>query len=391
MPNFHKIDGKISHKSSRKETARIPSVFSVVGITGPRQSGKSTLLLQKFSDYAYVNFDDIRLTNAFYEDPQKFMRLHADHVIFDEVQKVPELFNYIKIAVDKDRDVPGKFILTGSSQFSFMRKISESLAGRIGLLSLLPYQFSELPSFAHEDAIFRGSYPELVEKKYQLANDWFSSYIDTYINTDVRTLINIGEMRDFMRLMSLLAANTAQQLNFSRYANDIGVDVKTIKRWLSVLEASYIIFFLPPYYENLGKRITKSPKIYFYDTGLVSYLTGISQKEHYEKGPMAGSLFENYVIAEVYKRELHTKSNTNLYYYRTTHGVEVDLIIDHKRYKELIEIKKGETYHPKMIKPMETLLNEGDKAFLLYNGETIKLSPDVDILNYKDYLGTCTN
>lgn len=379
---------KYRTRVAEKKLQEYRQFFSVVGITGPRQSGKSTLLLEKFSDYAYVNFDDIRLTNAFYEDPQKFMRLHADHVIFDEVQKVPELFNYIKIAVDKDRDVPGKFILTGSSQFSFMRKISESLAGRIGLLSLLPYQFSELPSFAHEDAIFRGSYPELVEKKYQLANDWFSSYIDTYINTDVRTLINIGEMRDFMRLMSLLAANTAQQLNLSRYANDIGVDVKTIKRWLSVLEASYIIFFLPPYYENLGKRITKSPKIYFYDTGLVSYLTGISEKEHYEKGPMAGSLFENYVIAEIYKRELHSKSNTNLYYYRTTHGVEVDLIIDHKRYKELIEIKKSETYHPRMIKSIEMLRNDGDKAFLLYNGETIKLSPDVDILNYKDYLLT---
>ncbi len=360
--------------------------FSVVGITGPRQSGKSTLLLKKFSDYHYVNFDDIRFVNAFYEDPQKFMRTHHNRIIFDEVKKVPELFNYIKIAVDKDRDTVGKFILTGSSQFSLMRKISESLAGRIGLLSLLPYQFAELPESVRQDAIFSGSYPELVEKKYRLSSDWFSSYIDTYINNDVRALINIGEMHNFMQLLSLLSANTAQQLNMSRYANDIGVDVKTIKRWLSVLEASYIIFFLPPYHDNLGKRITKSPKIYFYDTGLVSYLVGISERVHYEKGPLAGSIFENYIIAEIYKRELHTKSNAALYYWRTTHGVEVDLIIDRKRYKELIEIKKGETYHPRMIKAIEMLLDNDDKAFLLYNGETLKLSPTVDILNYKDYL-----
>ena len=359
--------------------------FSAVGITGPRQSGKSTLLLEKFSDYHYVNFDDIRVVNAFYEDPQKFMRLYHHRVIFDEVQKVPELFNYIKIAVDKDRDARGKFILTGSSQFSLMRKISESLAGRIGLLSLLPYQFIELPESAREDAVFRGSYPELVQKKYQLSDDWFSSYVDTYINNDVRALINIGEMRDFMQLLSLLAANAAQQLNMSRYANDIGVDVKTIRRWISVLEASYIIFLLPPYHNNLGKRITKSPKVYFYDIGLVSYLVGISERIHYEKGPLAGSIFENYLIAEIYKRELHTKSNAMLYYYRTTHGVEVDLIIDRKRYKECIEIKKGETYHPKMIKSVEMMLGDGDKAFLLYNGETLRLSPVVKILNYQDY------
>ena len=159
--------------------------FPVIGITGPRQSGKSTLLLEKLPNYAYVNFDDIRFLESFYDDPERFMRLNGHQVIFDEVQRVPELFNYIKIAVDKDRQTYGKFIVTGSSQFSLMKKISESLAGRIGLLSLLPYQFAELPKNVYEDAVFRGSYPELVERNYSLSGDWFASYIDTYLKIKI--------------------------------------------------------------------------------------------------------------------------------------------------------------------------------------------------------------
>lgn len=360
--------------------------FSVVGLTGPRQSGKSTLLLQKLPDYRYVNFDDLRFVNAFYDDPQKFMRLYNDKVVFDEVQRVPELFNYIKIAVDQDRDKPGKFVLTGSSQFSLMKKIAESLAGRIGLLSLLPYQFSELPRKARDEALFQGSYPELVNKNYQLTSDWYASYIDTYLNTDVKTLANIGDMRDFSRLIQLLAANTAQQLNLSRYANDLGVDVKTVKRWISILEASYIIFLLPPYYKNYGKRIVKSPKLYFYDNGLVAYLVGIDTKAHFEKGPMSGSLFENYIVAEIYKKILHTKTSADLYYYRTHNGNEIDLIIDHKRNKELIEIKHSETYHPRMIASLELIYEKDDEAFLLYKGKELAVSPIVKVKYYQDYL-----
>ena len=360
--------------------------FSVVGLTGPRQSGKSTLLLKQLPGYRYINFDDIRFVQAFYDDPQKFMRLYDNKVIFDEVQKVPELFNYIKIAVDQDRDTCGKFILTGSSRFSMIRHLADSLAGRIGLLSLLPYQFSELPAHSRELALLHGSYPELVNKGYQLSQDWYAAYIDTYLNTDLKALIHIGDMRDFMRFIQLLAANTAQLLNLSHYARDLGVDVKTIKRWVGVLEGSYIIFLLSPYYSNRGKRITKSPKVYFYDNGLVNYLVGIETIAHLENGPMAGALFENYVVSDIYKKVLHTGSHTKLYHYRTQHGVEVDLIMEQAQQKTLIEIKHSETYHPRMIKPINSLYADGDKAYLLYRGQALSAAEQVEIINYQDYL-----
>jgi predicted AAA+ superfamily ATPase len=360
--------------------------FPAIGLTGPRQSGKSTLLQHLLADYTYVTFDDHQTTTLFYNDPQKFMEIYSNKIIFDEVQKVPELFDYIKIAVDEDREARGKFVLTGSSQFGLIKGVSESLAGRIGLLSLLPFQFTELPKVWHAESIFRGAYPELVEKKYQHFDDWFSSYIETYLHKDLAALGHVGDLRDFRRLIHLLAINTAQELNFSRFANDLGVDVKTVKRWIAILEASYIIFLLPPFYKNYGKRIVKSPKIYFHDLGLVSFLTGIDSKERFEKGPMAGSIFENYIIAEILKREWHQKTHAELFYYRTSHGVEVDLIIDRKNHREFIEIKSSATFHPKMISAVENLLEKDDKGYLLYMGKQYPYSEPIKIINYKDYL-----
>ncbi len=209
------------------------------------------------------------------------MSIYDHKVIFDEIQRVPKLFNYIKIAVDQDRATTGKFVLTGSSQLQFIQGISESLAGRIGLLSLLPYQLTEIPLSLHEESIYKGCYPELVNKQFALWQDWYSSYIDTYLKKDVSALAHVGDKREFQKLLRLLAVHTSHILNMSTYANDLGVDVKTIKRWISILEASYIIFLLPPYYQNFGKRISKNPKIYFYDTGLVAYLVGIDTHKQF--------------------------------------------------------------------------------------------------------------
>lgn len=359
--------------------------FSVVGITGPRQSGKSTLLTKTLTNYRYETFDDPRLVQSLNDDPEKFIRIYDDKVIFDEVQKVPELFNVIKLAVDRDRDTPGKYILTGSSQFSFIKGLSESLAGRIGLLTELPFQIKEMPKAKLKDSIYRGSYPELVNKNYALSEDWYAAYLETYLSKDITALLNIGDKRDFVRLIRLLAANTSQILNMSRFATDIGVDLKTIKRWISVLEASYIIFLLPPFYNNFGKRIVKSPKIYFYDTGLVSFLTGITTEEQFENGPMAGSIFENYIVAEVLKNELHEKSNAELFYLRTSNGEEIDLIVDRKQYKELIEIKSGETFATKMTKTIENFQQRGDKGYVLYRGKSMSYLPEIEVLNYLDY------
>ncbi|MCP5505808.1 MAG: ATP-binding protein [Chlamydiales bacterium] len=360
--------------------------FSVVAVTGPRQSGKSTLIKQHLKDYTYVSFDEGANVTLFYNDPEKFMRIHHHKVIFDEVQKVPEIFDYLKLAVDEDRETAGKFILTGSSQFSLSKEISESLAGRIGLLTLLPYSYSEMPKKHLEDSLFFGAYPELVHKDYKLFDDWYASYIETYIEKDLRTLANVGDLRDFQRLIQLLAANTSQILNYSMFSNALGVDVKTITRWISILEASYIIFLVPPYYKNLGKRIVKRPKVYFYDVGLVSHLCGISNRDLYEKGPMHGALFENYLVAECLKLLVHQKLHSKLYFYRTSHGVEVDLIIDHRQYRELIEIKTSETFHSKMTKPIEGIIQPNDKGILLYQGKTRPYLENVQIQNYKEYL-----
>ena len=207
----------------------------------------------------------------------------------------------------------------------------------------------------------------------------------SYIEKDVRNLYNLGDLHDFRRLIQLLAANTSQILDLSHYANQIGVAVNTIKRWITVLQASYIIFLLPPFYQNLGKRISKLPKIYFYDTGIVAYLTGIETKRHFENGPMTGALFENYIISETYKNECHRKSNAQLYYYRTSNGLEVDLIIDRKQYKELIEIKYNSTFKVKMIQALKKLRQENDRCALIYNGKNDHFD-DVVISNYGDWL-----
>jgi len=365
--------------------------FPVVGLTGPRQSGKSTLLHHTLPDYTYVTFDDFRIVSFFHDDPQRFLSTYNNRIIFDEVQKVPEFFNYIKIAVDNDRQNKGKFVLTGSSQFSLIKNSSESLAGRIGLLSLLPFQFSEIPLSLRDESIFKGGYPELIDENYHMFSEWFSSYLETYLHKDISTIGHVGNIRDFRKLLQLLAINTSQQLNMSRYANDIGVDVKTIKRWISILEASYVVFLVPPFYKNYGKRVVKSPKIYFYDTGLVSFLTGIENKTQFENGPMAGSLFENYIVSEILKKELHNKTMAEIYYLRTSNGVEVDLIIDRKNRKEFIEIKNSQTFTPRMLAAMNEFIEKDDKGYLIYRGENFAYSPPVKIINYQNYLSASDN
>ncbi len=386
MPKFHEdCLSTYTHRVLEIKLKEYLGFFSVVGLTGPRQSGKSTLLLNYLPDYRYVNFDDFKMVDFFAEDPEKFMSIYDNKVIFDEIQRVPKLFNYIKIAVDQDRETPGKFVLTGSSQFQFIQGISESLAGRIGLLSLLPYQSTEIPSQLKEESIYKGCYPELINKQFALWQDWYSSYIDTYLKKDVSALAHVGDKREFQKLLRLLANNTSHILNMSTYANDIGVDVKTIKRWIGILEASYIIFLLPPYYQNFGKRIVKNPKIYFYDTGLVAYLVGIDTYKQFFYGPMAGSLFENYVIADLYKKELHTKSNAELYYYRVHQGIEIDLIIDRKSMREWIEIKHSATFNIHWLKAIETLILPEDRGFLLYTGKPQPYTKQIQIMNYVDY------
>lgn len=360
--------------------------FPVLGLTGPRQSGKSTLLQHLLKNYTYVSFDDYKMRNFIHEDPEGFMKRFSDKVIFDEAQKVPELFELVKIAVDQDRMNYGKYVLTGSSQFTLLHKISESLAGRIGLLSLLPYQYLEVPPDLRNESIYRGAYPELTNRAYDYFDEWYTAYIDTYINKDVREISNIGNLRDFERFIRLLAANTAQPLNMSTYSHDLGVSVPTIKSWLSVLEASYIVFLIAPYFENYGKRITKSPKLYFWDTGLASYLTGHETEQQYLNGPMRGAIFENYIVSEINKKIHHAGKKSELYYFRSSAGLEVDLIVDNKLTRDFIEIKATASFKTRMLNAVQQLMGANDRGYLLYNGENFPYKDNIKIIHYSEYL-----
>jgi uncharacterized protein len=362
-------------------------IFPVIGLTGPRQSGKSTMLKKILSGkYRYVTFDNIMNRDFFHRDPEGFMETYSGNVIFDEIQYVPEIFNYIKIIVDNNRSKKGQYILTGSSQFSYLKKVSESLAGRIGLLTLLPFQYSEIPDKYKDISLFNGSYPELSDLKYRNLDYWYSSYISTYLERDVRALSNIGDLRDFSSFIKLLASRVAQLLNLTEISRELGVAVNTVKKWVSILEASYIIFLLPPYYHNIGKRIIKSPKIYFYDTGIVSYLTGINDLASFERSPLKGNIFENYIISELIKTELHLKTNTGYYFIRTSNGEEIDFVVIKNGIPHYYEIKSSYTFKLSMLKGIESLIGEKEIGSIIYRGKDLKIKNKYTIYNYKTLL-----
>lgn len=375
------------HRVAEATLKRFLDNFPVVGITGPRQSGKSTLLQHVLTDYRYISFDQIKNVEYFESDPDGFINEYNNRVIFDEVQFAPNMFHAIKVAVDQDRQNYGKFVVTSSSQFSYLRSVTESLAGRIGLMTLLPLQYSEMPKALLNESIYRGAYPELVNRDYRESELWYSAYEETYLNKDVRMLSNIGDMRDFRRFIQLLAAQVTQLLDLSQYARDLGVSVPTIKRWISILEASYIIFLLSPYHINFGKRIIKSPKLYFYDMGLVSYFVGIKTMELYNTGPMAGQLFENYIISEIFKKNVHTASGAELFYLRTSDKTEIDLIVNKKNKQDFIEIKKSVTFSPRFLTAIKKYCKEKNHTgYLLYQGERFPYHGNINIINYSEYL-----
>lgn len=336
--------------------------FPSVAITGPRQSGKSTLLKELLPDYRYITLDDPFLREQALSDPLLLLDSAGDRVIIDEIQLAPGLLSYIKMRIDSHRDRKGCYVFTGSEQFTMIRDLGDTLAGRIGLLDLLPFSVAEkqraidLPNTLSifSDACLRGGWPELVVDPATNPGDWFGSYLQTYIERDVRTLHNIGNLRDFQRFMRLLATRCAQVLNQAALAGEVGVSVPTIKNWLSILEASRLIYLLPPYYNNLGKRIVKAPKVYFTDCALVCYLTGIKDADHVMKGPMAGALFENFCIQELLKIYFASGQRAPLFYLRTNNNLEVDILIEESMQKLIpVEIKLSKTPSRTMAKGIQ--------------------------------------
>jgi predicted AAA+ superfamily ATPase len=380
---------------------RLLSSFPSVAVTGPRQSGKSTLLKELLSDYRYITLDDPLLREQALSDPLLLLDSAGDRIILDEIQLAPGLLSYIKMRIDNDRGRKGRYVFTGSQQFTMIRDLGDSLAGRIGLLDLLPFSVAEkrraidltdgLACFI--DACLRGGWPELVVDPATHPADWYGSYLQTYIERDVRALYNIGNLRDFQRFMRLLATRCGQTLNYAELAGEVGVSVPTVKSWLSVLEASRLIYPLPPHYNNLGKRIVKAPKIYFTDCGLVCYLTGIKDADHVLQGPMAGALFENYCIQELLKLFFARGERPSLFYLRTNNDLEVDLLIE-TSFQMLVpvEFKLSKTPSRRMASGIQRFWNvfpslkTARGMVVCLTDSSIPLAADINALSVQKFL-----
>lgn len=332
------LERDIEHKLLEMATK-----FPVVAITGPRQSGKTTLCKKLFDEYTYVTLENPDTREFAQNDPKGFFEKYNSEIIIDEIQNVPNLFSYIQTHVDESGKT-GQFILTGSQNFLLFEKITQSLAGRVYIYHLLPFSQQELKrnyELTLNEALFKGGYPRIFHKKIE-PNDYFPSYIQTYIERDVRTIFNIRDLNNFNSFLKICASRIGQLFNATSIGNELGVDYKTIQHWLTILESSFIIYRLQPYFQNFNKRIVKSPKIYFYDTGLVCHLLGIRSKEEIDIHFIKGSLFENYCITEHLKYSLNKGVSQTHYFWRDNTGNEIDLLIDGIK-KKIFEIKSGRT------------------------------------------------
>ncbi|AFU68884.1 ATP-binding protein, P-loop_NTPAse superfamily [Psychroflexus torquis ATCC 700755] len=329
---------------AQAELINLSQQYKAIAVIGPRQSGKTTLVKLVFPDKPYVNLENPDIRNFASEDPRAFLDQFSKGAILDEVQRTPELFSYLQQVLDEN-DQTAQFILTGSNNFLLQQSITQSLAGRVGYLNLLPFSLSEIKNLApakiHE-LLFKGFYPPLYDKPFEIQK-WLSNYISTYIERDVRQLRSIENLVVFEKFLKLCAGRVGQLLNKNTLAIETGVDSKTIESWIGVLEASFIIFRLQPHHKNFNKRVVKMPKLYFYDVGLASALLGVQKAKQLEFHPFKGSLFENMVVVELLKQRLNKGKLNNLYFWRNSKGNEIDIIIDN--FDELIpiEIKSGKT------------------------------------------------
>lgn len=371
--------------------------FPVIALLGPRQSGKTTLAISTFKKHVYTSLEDVKTREFVEEDCEKFLRLYEnDHgIIIDEFQNVPKLLSYIQLAVDTKKR-PGYFVLTGSQNFLMNQAISQSLAGRVGILTLFPLSLNEmhaskLTSSAVDEVIFNGFYPRIYAEKFPPAH-LYPSYIQTYVERDVRQLSNVGDLNTFKKFVKLCAARTGQLLNLSELASACGMSVPTMQRWISILEASYIIFLLQPYANNFNKRITHRPKIYFYDTGLVCNLLDIESPERLAIDRLRGSIFENFIIADLYKQYANRGKQPPLYFWRDKNGtIEVDCIVDEGRRLFPIEIKSGESIAVDFftnLKKWHALASAASiplgKSYIVYGGNTSKETEEWATVAWQD-------
>lgn len=359
----------------------------VISITGPRQSGKTTVAKMCFPEYDYANLENPDTFEDAKSDPRLFLSRHKKGLIIDEVQLFPALFSYIQTISDENNK-PGEFILTGSQNFLLSEKISQSLAGRVFVTHLLPFSIAELKQSGYnfdtyDQAIFKGFYPRLYDKQIE-PTLFYPSYIQTYTERDIRQIINVSNLFLFQKFMRLAAGRVGQLLNYANISIELGVDLKTVKSWFSILESSFIVFFLPPHYKNFSKRLVKTPKLYFYDTGLVCSLLGLKKEEDINLHWAKGALFENLIVADLMKNYFNKVEIPPMYYWRDNTGNEVDCLIDDAVRIKSVEIKSSTTIHTDFMKGLNYYkkLNDNSKPYLIYGGDEGRKRKEADVLSW---------
>ncbi len=367
------------------------SYFPVLCVTGPRQSGKSTLVNHLFPQYRQFSLEDLDVRAAAMSDPRGLLDQTSDGMIIDEVQRVPELLSYIQGIVDKQPN--RRFVLSGSSNFALLRSVTQSLAGRVGMFELLPMAFSEvrgmMADLSLDEILFNGLYPAICSKK-NVARFLYPSYIKTYLERDVRDLLQVRNLMQFNTFIRLCAGRIGSLFNASDLAGEVGVDSKTITAWLSILQASYIIFLLPPYFSNTRKRLVKSPKLYFCDTGLACYLLDIESPQQLIRDKMRGPLFENFVVMEALKHRFNAGRESNLYFYRDSNKNEIDLLLLTQQKIDGYEIKFSATFHPdftsKLVRMREFVSADIGQRAVIYDGTLENDHSEVQLHNWRNFL-----
>ncbi|OQY37546.1 MAG: AAA family ATPase [Spirochaetaceae bacterium 4572_7] len=362
--------------------------FPIIAILGPRQSGKTTISKKLFPNYTYVTLEDLDHREFAQNDPRGFMEKYSRNVIFDEIQRVPLLMSYLQSHVDSMNE-NGKIIITGSHNFLLMEQISQSLAGRVGITKLLPFSYSELSILKPnlDELIFKGCYPRIYDQNIR-PEVFYKNYISTYIEKDIRQIKQITKIDDFLKFIRILAGRTGQELNTNSLGDECGVSHSTIKEWISVLEASFLIYKLKPFHKNYNKRIVKNPKIYFTDTGLVCSLLGIRKKEDIDYHFLKGSLFETFVVNEFIKYNFNYGERYDIYFWRDNHKKEIDLILDLGLKQYAFEVKSSKTVQEKFfdtLKYWESLTkNDRDNIFLIYGGNENYKRNNFNVLSWNN-------